>query len=872
MAHPIPDAARTALRALRWPLLATRAGLLAERALRAFWPLMSLVMLVLAALMLGAQDAVAVEIVWAVSGLAALATLAALIWGSRKFHWPTRTEALVRLDESLPGRPIRAVLDDQAIGANDAASRMVWRAHQDRMAERASRAHPVRPDLRLARRDPFALRFVALLALCMALLFGSFWRVGTMADMVPGGAALAGTGPTWEGWIEPPRYTGRPTLYLADLSDPDLSVPQGSRITLRFYGQIGALSLSETISGRTAQATPPATDPAQDFIVSQSGEMRIDGPGGQVWAIDMIADRAPYVAVTGKAEAAAGGEMTLPFEARDDYGVISGQAHIALDLAAVDRRYGLAVEPEPRDALDVDLPLPISGNRRDFTEKLIEDFSKHPWANLPVTITLSVRDAAGQVMLTSPFSTLLAGRHFFDPMAAAVIEQRRDLLWSRANAPRVAQVLRAVSNRPDEVFRSQTAYLRLRVILRRLEIMTEYGLKPAQQEEIATAMWDLAMLLEEGDLGDALERLRRAQEQLSQAMKNGASDQEIARLMQELRRASDDYIRQLSRQAQQRGDQQGDRQMSENTMQMNQEDLQKMMDRIQELMQQGRMAEAQEALRELQQLMENMRVTQSQGGKGQSEGQRAMEGLADTLRQQQGLSDQAFRDLQEQFNPGARAGESQSNRGRNGNQGQGQSHEGQGQRGQGQRGKGEGERGNQPGQGSAGQGQPGDNPGSLADRQQALRDELNRQKQQLPGMGSPDGQAAREALKRAGRAMQGAEESLRQDDYAGAIDQQSSAMEALREGMRALGEAMAQQRQGRPGQGNATGDMRARNRDPLGRNAGSQGAAGTDDNLLQGDDVYRRARELLDEIRRRSGEGARPQLERDYLRRLLDRF
>jgi hypothetical protein len=97
-------------------------------------------------------------------------------------------------------------------------------------------------------------------------------------------------------------------------------------------------------------------------------------------------------------------------------------------------------------------------------------------------------------------------------------------------------------------------------------------------------------------------------------------------------------------------------------------------------------------------------------------------------------------------------------------------------------------------------------------------------------------------------------------------------MEALREGMRALGEAMAQQRQGQPGQGNATGDMRARNRDPLGRNAGSQGAAGTDDNLLQGDDVYRRARELLDEIRRRSGDGARPQLERDYLRRLLDRF
>jgi hypothetical protein len=47
---------------------------------------------------------------------------------------------------------------------------------------------------------------------------------------------------------------------------------------------------------------------------------------------------------------------------------------------------------------------------------------------------------------------------------------------------------------------------------------------------------------------------------------------------------------------------------------------------------------------------------------------------------------------------------------------------------------------------------------------------------------------------------------------------------------------------------------------------------GTQDNLLQGEDVYRRARELLDEIRRRSGEGERPEVELEYLKRLLDRF
>ncbi|WP_367647791.1 TIGR02302 family protein [Ruegeria arenilitoris] len=845
--------ARPTLPIPRLSLWLTHAGMLAEQVLRAFWPFFTICMAVLAALMLGLQDLVGVEIVWIVGALALLGLLAALVLGARRFHAPSRTEALMRLDASLPGRPIQALMDDQAIGAMDADSVALWRAHQARMAQRAAQAEPVRPDLRLADRDPYALRYSALLALVIAGLFGSFWRIGSVAEMAPG-AAIAGQGPSWEGWVEPPRYTGLPTLYLADQTDPTLSIPQGSRITLRFYGEVGAHSLTETT---TPLGTEGASEPEQEFVVEQSGRLRIAGPSGRDWALDVVQDTAPKISVADVAEAEAGGQMKLPFAASDDYGVVSGSATIRLDLDAVERRYGLTVAPEVREAIEVELPMPITGDRADFTEDLIEDFSQHPWAHLPVTITLTARDAADQESQSEPYMTKLPARRFFDPLAAAVIEQRRDLLWSRDNAPRVAQLLRAVSHLPEGFFRSDTAYLRLRVTLRRLEAFTKYNLKPKQQEEIAQALWDLAVIIEEGTLADALERMRRAQERLSEAMKNGASDEEIAELMQELREATQDYLRQLQRLAQENGEfdenQQG---QNGETLQMTQEDLQRMMDRIQELMEQGRMAEAQQALEEFQQMMENMRITQGQGQGQQSEGQQAMEGLAETLREQQGLSDQAFRDLQEQFNPGAQAGESEGNEGRSGGLGRGQSHEGQGGRGQGS----DQAEGNQQGQ------------GSLADRQQVLRDELGRQQQSLPGAGTPEGDAARDALGRAGRAMDEAEEALRSDDLAEAIDRQSEAMEALREGMRSLGEALAQNQQNQPGQGSQDGDMQANNRDPLGRNPGANGSISTDDNMLQGEDVYRRARELLDEIRRRTGETDRPQIELEYLKRLLERF
>ena len=122
--------------------------------------------------------------------------------------------------------------------------------------------------------------------------------------------------------------------------------------------------------------------------------------------------------------------------------------------------------------------------------------------------------------------------------------------------------------------------------------------------------------------------------------------------------------------------------------------------------------------------------------------------------------------------------------------------------------------------------------------------------------------------------MDEAEDALRQDDLAEAIDNQSEALDALRDGMQALGEAMAQQQQqqGQNSQGQQFGNAQPMNRDPFGRDPTGQGATGTGENLLQGEDVYRRAQELLDEIRRRSADQNRPDVELDYLRRLLDRF
>lgn len=810
MSHTDP-----ALNGVKTSLRLTWVGLWAERLTRAFWPLWTVCLLAVTALGFGALNVLPLEAAW----LCILGFVGAVffgVWyGARHFHWPDYAQAIARLDGTLRGQPLAALQDAQAINADDPQSAAVWRAHQDRMQARLIDARAVRPDLRLSAADPFALRYIALLGASLAVMFGSLDRMTPLAPLSPN-AALSG--PTWEAWATPPAYTGKPALYLNEQPAGALTLPVGTRLQTRLYGAAGDMLLQETVSGRRDPVA--ASEPAADFTVTQSGELAITGAGGRAWTIDAIPDAPPSITIKADIARAADGRFEQEFSATDDYGITQGNVTITLDMARLERRYGLAFDPDPIAPVILDLPLPRKGDRSAVAATLIDDLSESILSNMPVTMVYSVTDAAGQTGVSDPVQVVLPGRRFFDPLAAALIETRRDLLWARASAPRAVQILRAVTHAPEGFIRNQGAYLRLRVAIRRLN-QAAGDLQPDLRDEIAAELWDIALMVEEGDLQSAKERLARAQDRLDEAIRNGASPSEIQDLMAEMRDALQDYLRQLSNQAERQGDQ-----TSQNGPSMSQDQLQQMLDRLQELMEQGKTAEAADLMEQLRAFMENMQVAQGEGQGGPSD--QAMQGLGETLRDQQGLSDDAFRDLQN----------------------------GQRQDGMGQDGAAQDEQ-------------------SLAQRQQDLRDRLDQlgQNGALPGPGTEYGESGRQSLDDAGRAMEQAERALREGDLSGALDRQAEALEALRNGIGDLNDALAEQQQQENGDnGTQFGQDDPNGRDPLGRNTGNALRNGSDENLLQGEDVYRRADELLGEIRRRAGDQTRPENERGYLKRLLDLF
>ncbi len=140
----------------------------------------------------------------------------------------------------------------------------------------------------------------------------------------------------------------------------------------------------------------------------------------------------------------------------------------------------------------------------------------------------------------------------------------------------------------------------------------------------------------------------------------------------------------------------------------------------------------------------------------------------------------------------------------------------------------------------------------LQKQQQSLEKELQ---DSLKGM---DGKSAQK-MREAGKAMGDAQNALGQKDLTNAGSSQNQALDALRQGAQALADEAEQ----------GTGRMGGGKEDPLGRSPSQLGNSGV---KIPGATDLARARQILEELRRRAAQMNRPQQERDYIDRLLKAF
>ena len=141
-------------------------------------------------------------------------------------------------------------------------------------------------------------------------------------------------------------------------------------------------------------------------------------------------------------------------------------------------------------------------------------------------MTLVARDEAEQEGRSEPVELTLPARQFSNPLARAVVEQRAKLAMDANAAPVVGDALDALTLAPEDTYDKVGDYLALRSAYFRLQ----NARNDDDLRDVVDYLWSVALGIEDGDLSLAAQALRDAQEALRQALENGASDEEIARL------------------------------------------------------------------------------------------------------------------------------------------------------------------------------------------------------------------------------------------------------------------------------------------------------------------------------------------------------
>ena len=272
----------------------------------------------------------------------------------------------------------------------------------------------------------------------------------------------------------------------------------------------------------------------------------------------------------------------------------------------------------------------------------IKDLTDHPWAGAQVTMTLVAHDEGGNVGKSDPVTFQLPQRVFIKPLARALIEQRRDLAMDANARPQVITALDALAIAPEKFTPDAGVYLGLRSIFWSLvRAKTDDDLR-----DVVTRLWQMAVDIEDGNMSDAQDALRNAENALQQALARGAGDDEIKQLMDKLREAMARYMQALAQQL--KNNQQLARPLDPNAQVMTQRDLQNMLNRLENLARSGDKNAAQELLQQLQQMMENLQMASPDMNGDESEEQSELDELGDMIRQQQDLRDRTFKQGQNQ--------------------------------------------------------------------------------------------------------------------------------------------------------------------------------------------------------------------------------
>ena len=753
---------------------------------------------------------------------------------------PTQEDALRRIElaSGLEHRPLEALQDTLPAGQDDPTTKALWEAHRRQMAERIRVLKVGAPSPGLPARDPWALRAIVVLLLVVGVVVAGPERAERLERaFVPAfDSTSAQRVAKLEIWVTPPEYTRLPPIFPAQVlrdhtqsletvaetarmegreppeaSELVIEVPAGSTLTAVVSGGGSGEATLDIDGAKTPFEALDKVNRRLQQPVEKSGRMSVvhDGRTLGSWNIRIKPDTPPNIAFDGAPGATQRGTLRLAYTGGDDYGITEIRGEM--------RRTYERGEVIGKEVSGFELPAP-SLDARKVKEATFHEIAPHPWAGLPVIIRLSAKDAAGQIVYSEEVELVLPERKFNNPVAKEIIVERRRLTTQPERREEIVDRLNEIAG-GTEAYKDDTVIF-LGLVSARSRLVHEKA--DTAIPPVRNLLWDTALRVEDGQLSHAERELLRGQEALMKALSRNASDRELEQLMRELQNAMNRFMRELAKKLQSQQNANEAMPFDPTSRIMQTSDMQRMMDQIRQMMRAGSRDAARQMLSQLRNMLESLRNARVMRANPQAQrGNQALRQLQEMIRRQGDLMDQTFRQSQ-----GRNPGRNQMQRG--------------------------------------------------VREQQQLREMLQKFQKMMQGMMPGNGKGM-QSLGQAGKAMEDAAKALGNGQPGQAVGPQGQALEALQR----AGRGMIRQMMNQFARGSGIGFGRDFNplrgmRDPLGRDWGDEDLEGVGDdiNRVKVPDIgtIERVQDILNELRNRAGQRHRPQLELDYIERLLRRF
>jgi uncharacterized protein (TIGR02302 family) len=835
----------------------TRAHLVVLRVIAAFGPALLLGAGFMALALFGAFEVMSAPFQAAIV-LVFFAMVAVFGWrGIKRFEWPAEIEARNGLDRSSELRPIASLTDRPADPAPE--GHILWQAHLERLRNAAAKLKLPTFGALWRAVDPYYLRAIVPAIVLVGLLFaGGHGGDRLSRALSPDiGAMMGGQNVRVEAWIVAPDHTRAPPIFLKPDAQ-NVRVPAGSVVTIRAQARSAPKLVSRSKGRRTAVKFKPTPDGAFEVtsVIEADTDLTVNWWGKRAgWTVLASPDAPPMVAFQSEPLLGEADKTVFTWEAEDDYGL--ARLELALRLVTP---HPAAPDEERREPVE----LPGAGLKTAEADAAL-DLVRHPWAGLPVTAQLVATDGAGQEGRSEPYEFTLPEKLLLQTLAKAIQEARVTALrepgdytsdsWinrlegAPAGIQRADRMLEAITFEGHRFFDQYGLYTAL---------VTARGVfKHASSTQEATQtddlLWAAVLKAEYGSAADALAALLAAKKALEDALRDGASEEEIARLTDAFRQAAENYVQAKLAEAIANGLPEGANQDGLDNEQaggggpsVGQDGFEEMLNALEDLTETGASDQARQLLSDITNMLENLEFQQGNGSGGggfalpsdgsgeegeesaeQQELSEQIEELADALREQRELNDETLE-----------------------------------ARRQGR------ERNEQEGTGEA-----------LADRQRELGEALDQLAERGEFGGSETGEETEgtggdetgeqadgggvdpDALAQAREAQRRAADALERGQFGRAERNQALATERLRDIAGDLAEQLDALSEGEDGERNPT--------DPFGNPLGGvNDGTGVD---VPDRSERQRALDILEELRERYGE-TEDEDERNYLERLLDRF